>query len=67
MAGGAEAGRSLPFRQFQKYYEQTQHVIENKESRFGEPSNLLKSNNLTLVTQQVYDNKIGYSYMGGQK
>ena len=38
---------------FVKYYERTQHLIENKESVFWEPSKLLKNSVLFLITQQA--------------
>ena len=40
-----------------KYYEQTQHLIENKEGHFREPSNLLKISFLAEITQQVFDDR----------
>jgi hypothetical protein len=40
-----------------KCYEQTQHLIENKELHLGEPSNCLKNGHLSAVTQHVLDSK----------
>ena len=40
-----------------KYYERTQHLAENKESRFEEPSKCKKNSDLFEVTQHMIDNK----------
>jgi hypothetical protein len=39
----------------QKCYEQTQHLIENKEYEFWGPSMLLKISQLLMITQHVVD------------
>jgi hypothetical protein len=39
----------------QKSYERTQHLTENKEGAFWEPSKLLKISYLAEITQQVFD------------
>jgi hypothetical protein len=38
-------------------YERTQHLIENKDTRFWEPSNSLMTKDLTERTQQVSEKK----------
>jgi hypothetical protein len=55
MAGGAEAGRSLPLYD-QKSYERTHYLVENKEEGFGEPNRSLKTKGLTQITQYIADN-----------
>jgi hypothetical protein len=45
----------LAFGKNAKYYEQTQHVAENKQSHFWEPSMLMKTRRLLVITQHVAD------------
>ena len=54
--GGTERCPAVP--EFTKYYEQTQHLIENKEKPLGEPSKHIKKTSLTRLTQQLTDNMI---------
>jgi len=40
-----------------KYYDQTQHLSENKEAAFLEPSKYLKTKLLLEISQHLSDNK----------
>jgi hypothetical protein len=42
----------------EKYYEQTQHLIENKESGFENPATISKISWLSRPTQQTSDNEL---------
>jgi len=50
----------------QKCHEQTQHLIENKDSHFAEPSIWLKMGTLNVITQHVIDRQSLTARNGGE-
>jgi len=60
-SGTGSVGGSIRLRKNAKYYERTQHLVENKEGALEEPSKYLKQSNLVKITQHVIDRQAGYS------